>query len=274
MIMFKNEFDFLIQHSIRAKYNQQIELSISVLSELSNVFEALKIIDYPLNSCSFDCISSLKSLTSPDVELILIKAYWIIDTYQGTSEYSLELLGSDSNVFSELPFGKHLFASIDLFELSPIEDLQVTWTHLFSVIALDRLARLYYISVKETEFDKLFMQHQTPNFKLIYIDLIDCISKAITFKKLLDDGWVKSYHAKQRGMARLTKLNQLKRIVLIRCVSEHRDVDHLSAANAIECQLVAENCPELSLLKSEKRRAKTFAEWISDLRNGLIKIPI
>jgi len=272
--MFKDEFDFINEHLIKAKYNEQIELSVSLLSELPSVFQALEKIDYPLNRCSFDCISSLKNLTPSDVESILIKAYWIIDTYQGSSEYNLERLDCESNVFSDIAFGKHLFGSIDFFDLSPLEDLQVTWAHLFSVIALDRLAQLYFISIKATEFEKLLMQHEISNLKLIYIDLIDCVSKAKTFEKLLDDGWVKSYYAKQRGMAKITKLNQLKKIVLIRCIKEHRDVDHLSAANAIECQLVAENCPELSLLKSEKRRTKTFAEWISDLRNGLLKVPV
>ena len=104
------------------------------------------------------------------------------------------------------------------------------------------------------------MQPKVPDLKLLYIDIIECSSKAQTFGKLLDKGWVQSYLAKQRVRAKTIKVNPLKRIVLLRLISEHRDVDSLSAANAIECQLIAENCPELSLIKSDKRRAKKINE--------------
>lgn len=272
--MFKDEFDLLSEHVIRSQYSEEIELSTSLLDELDDVFKGPESIGYPLNSCAKECIFVLKTLSLSDIESILIKAFWIIDTYQGSSEYYRERLDCESNVFSDMAFGKHLFGSIDFFDLSPLEELQVTWVHLFSVIALDRLAQLYFISIKATVHEKLLMQHKIQNVKLIYIDVIDCVSKAKTFEKLLDEGWVKSYHAKRTGMVKIAKLNPLKKIVLIRCIKEHRDVDHLSAANAIECQLVEENCPELSLLTSKKRRAKTFAEWISALRNGALKVPV
>jgi len=269
--MLKNEFDFYSKHLISAQYKNEIELSIAFLKEDRDVFKALEEAGYPLGSVTQECIAGLRELSPSDVATILVKAYWLIDTFQVNDGLNLNHLDHDSNGLSDIAFGQHFFSCINYFDLSPLEELQVTWSHIFSVVALDRLAQLYFYSVKATE---LAMQQKLSTLKLLYIDLIDCSSKSQTFELLLDDGWVKSYYAKHRGMAKITKLNQLKKIVLIRCIKEHSDVDPLSAANAIECQLVEENCPELSLLKSEKRRAKTFAEWISDLRNGVLKVPV
>jgi len=270
MIMFKSEFNVLNEHLIKAQYKEQIDLSLSLLHEEINVFKNLENIGYPLDSAAHKCITTLRELSLSDVESMLVKVYWIIDTFQVTNGY---IFDHESNGLGDIAFGQHLFHCIDYFDLSPIEELQVEWSHIFSVAALNRLAQLYFFSVKETDLEKQFTLRQSPNLKRLYIDLIDCVAKAQTFGKLLDNGWVKSYLAKQRGMAKITKINALKRIVLIRCIKEHRDVDCLSAANAIECQLIEEKCPELSLIKSKVRRSKTFAEWISKLRNGTLKIP-
>lgn len=193
------------------------------------------------------------------------KAFWIVDTFKQVTFNQ----NSDNEYYGEL-----LFECVDIFDLSPLEAINLRWSTIFYLMTIDRLHLLNKLLIEGISLEKALDGHSVSDIKILHVDAVDCISKATSFHKLVDDGWVKSYQAKLNRKKQTDKIIPLQQIVLTKYITQHSDVDIQSAANAIECELIAESHQAMYLLKSQSRLSKTFAEWISKHLSGELKIPV
>lgn len=194
----------------------------------------------------------------------VVKSVWIIDTFQ-----QIKLNQSSTYEY----YGELIFECVDYFDLSPLEEINLQWSTIFTVIAIDRLYQLNTALTGSSSLESALSGH-SGNHHELHIDAIDCISKAVVFHKLVDSGWVKSYQAKLNRKKQTDKLIPLQQIVLMKYITQHSDVDVQSAANVIEVELLGESHQALDVLKSKARLSKTFAEWISKHLSGDLKVPV
>ena len=252
---------------IQTTFQPRINDILSFIKQPNHVVELLSNKNYPLpiNLLRHEFIEALNGLDDKILISNATKVFWMIDTFQ--SLYIHDELGSDT-------YGYLLFKSLDVFDFTPSESLNINWTTIFIIATFDRICQLHYWLITATELEKARVGNIQMYCQKLHIDAIDCIAKATTFKKLVDDGWIKSYQAKLNRKKQVDRLMPLQNIVLTRYIKYHRNADIQSAANAIECELLEAKCLELNLLKSKQRFAKTFAEWLTKHQKGELKITV
>ncbi|WNC68170.1 hypothetical protein RI845_16790 [Thalassotalea nanhaiensis] len=258
----ETELTDLAQALTQSEKQKRIELIKEVINDSSALFNNLN--DH-IDISHFQKLFAIVNSTISDDNLLsqsITKSFWVLEL----------LLAANTNQPNY--HGKLLFEYMDIFDISPKESLSLSWSTIFAITAIDRLCELCASFDNEVNLEKALAHQAKQSAERLHLDAIDCGSKAMVFTKLIDENWASSYLSKLQTAKRVAKTDKLKGIVLIRYIREHTDVDVTSAANAIESQLVSENCPELSSLRSEARRAKTFAEWINKHKEGELKIPI
>ena len=252
----------LTQHA----YQNRIINIINSIKCIDGLFKPLEInIDLiHFNKLAMLC-DELKSTTDSVLMQQITKSFWVIDTFQQIKP---------NHKSKHEYYGELLFECVDVFDLSPLEEINLKWSTIFSLMAIDRLFQLKTALTESVSLESALDGYTTDGITALHIDAIDCASKALTFHKLVDEGWVKSYQAKLNRKKQTDKLIPLQQIVLIKYIKQHSDTNVQSAANAIEAELLAESHQALDVLKSKTRLSKTFAEWISNHLSGELKVPI
>lgn len=223
---------------------------------------------YKIEPCLEYSYSQIEDLVCTYDKKIIIdvvtKIDWLLDTsIQWRSSQGEDLFETfDDSLMVNRLFGKRLSNLIKYFNLSPLESIDISWSQIFAITALQQCSLLYKYHFRSDEIERLSLNHLGLTSTSLCIDIADCTAKSVVFNRLLDEKWVDSYKSRKAAHSKAKKILPLKKEVIIRFNERYSDTDNSSAGLAILLELQQENPDLLELLLKGSKMERTFTKWI------------
>ena len=225
---------------------------------------------YKLEPCLEYSYSQIEDLVGTYDKKIIIdvvtKIDWLLDTsIQWRSSQSEDLFETyDNSLMVNRLFGKRLSNLIKYFNLSPLESIDISWSQIFAITALQQCSLLYRYHFRSDEIERLSLNHIGSTPTSLCIDIADCTAKSAIFHQLLDEKWVNTYRARKAAYSKVKKALPLKKEVIKRFHERYSDTDKSSAGLAILLELQQENSDLLEVLLKDSKMERTFTTWIKE----------
>ncbi len=211
----------------------------------------------------------LESYSQQMIVDVVTKVDWLLETstyWRGATTKGFLDVIDETHIDNHL-YGKRLSQLIQYFELSPLETLDISWSQIFGITAVQQMCLLYKFHFKCDTVERLALNQLGISPSTLVVDITDCVAKSVVFGKLLDDGWVNGYKSRKAAFAKVKKTLPLKQEVLQRYNERYKGVDDSSAGSAILIELQEQRPELLKLLKEGSKMERTFATWIKEARD-------
>lgn len=192
---------------------------------------------------------------------------------QGNSLIHALLMNDDKQQSLYSSEGRCLYFLHHYYDLSTLNIQQLSWSEIFSVLALMQCAEVNVSNDAEYGDDELSQAlKQHSQFFIFHqqSEIADTIARA---EVLADTQINHKKSGSAGGKARAEKSLSLKVMVIKHYLARHTYHDNKRAGAIIEAELLAENSELLSLSKAQDK-AVQFSTWISQFKNKKLKLPL